>query len=454
MILYRIFFICLTIFLSISEFCFGELITNKKHRLDLGLNVRFRYEYQNNFNIKSYGKDPVVGEQDDGFLIGRIRTGIDYYFSSKLHVSLWIQDSRVWDLDVPDKTFYKYNFNREHNPYKDPLELWNSYVELIEPFSLPVTIKAGRQRIHFGDNRIFGPGEWGNTGSWIWDAIKSDFKFKSGYLSVFYGRSEIHDPDDFSLNHRHGYECVGLYSHFDVFKKLFFIEPFTMTKKDNHNRYKSEKGIYGDLDTYYYGVRAYTGYIKGFKINLLYVTQQGDYSKDDVDAYGYHAWIGYKLNSFILKPQFSIEYSFASGDSNPKDGKHETFDGAYGSKDKAYGRMNLFKWQNIKDQEVNLELYPSEKSYIKLEFHRFYLAEKKDAWYHNAKIYRDKRGNSGDFVGKEFDVVAKFKPLKKTEIQIGYGHFWPDEFAKNVASNSQADWIFFMITKKFSTKIY
>lgn len=445
------------IFVFLFLFCkiaYAEKNTQNLHTLKVGVNVRFRYEYQNNFNIKSYGKNPVTGEKNDGFIIGRFRTGIDYYFLSKLHLSLWIQDSRVWDLDIPDDVFYKYNFNREHNPYKDPIELWDSYIHIIEPLDFPITIKAGRQRIYFGDNRVFGPGEWGNTGSWIWDAVRSDIRFNSGYLSAFYGRSEIHDPDDFSLNHRHGYECLGFYGHFATPKKLIFFEPFSMTKKDNHNRYKGESGQYGDLDTYYFGARTYSAYIKGFKFDVLYVSQKGDYSRDDVDAYGYHVWLGYKIDSIFLKPQISLEYSYGSGDKNPTDGRHETFDGAYGSKDRAYGRMNLFKWQNLKDQEANLELYPGKNSYVKLEFHRFYLAQKRDGWYHNAKIYRDKSGGSTDKVGKEFDILVKFSPLKYTELQVGYGHFWPDEFAKRVTSNTQADWVFFMVTYKFSTKLF
>ncbi len=137
----------------------------------------------------------------------------------------------MWDLDIPDDDFYKYNFNREHNPYKDPMEIWDSYIELIEPANLPITIKAGRQRIYFGNNRIFGPGQWGNTGSWIWDAARANVKVPVGYLSAFYGRSEIHDPDDFSLNHRHGYECLGFYGHIKMPDNLIFLEPFSMTKK-------------------------------------------------------------------------------------------------------------------------------------------------------------------------------------------------------------------------------
>lgn len=111
------------------------------------------------------------------------------------------------------------------------MEIWDSYIELIEPANLPITIKAGRQRIYFGNNRIFGPGQWGNTGSWIWDAARANVKVPVGYLSAFYGRSEIHDPDDFSLNHRHGYECLGFYGHIKMPDNLIFLEPFSMTKK-------------------------------------------------------------------------------------------------------------------------------------------------------------------------------------------------------------------------------
>jgi hypothetical protein len=36
------------------------------------------------------------------------------------------------------------------------------------------------------------------------------------------------------------------------------------------------------------------------------------------------------------------------------------------------------------------------------------------------------------------------------EIQFGYGHFWPDEFAENVASDKEANWVFLQFLYKFS----
>ncbi len=422
--------------------------------LYFGTNIRFRYEYQNNFNIKSYSDHPVVGKADDSFLLGRFRTGIDYWYTKNLHLKLWLQDSRVWGLNISDNRFYKYNFNREHNPYRDPFELWDSYLEIKSPFDVPLRIRAGRQRIYFGDNRVFGPGQWGNTGSWIWDAVRASYTFNQDAFDVFYGRTEIHDPHDFSLNHRHGYECLGFYGHLDIYKKLLWIEPFSMTKRDTHKRYKGEDGRFGDLNSYYIGMRGYINDLKGFFLDLTYLTQRGDYARDTIRAYAYHILFGYKFDSLYFKPKVSGEYSYASGDSNPYDHTHETFDAAYGSRDKAYGRMNLFKWENLRDEELNLELYPTKSTYCKLEFHRFYLAEKKDAWYLNPKAYRDKTGNSGDRVGSEFDIVTRFKIYKKDEIQMGYGHFWPSEFAKKIASNSQADWVFVMLVYNFSTKLF
>jgi hypothetical protein len=82
------------------------------------------------------------------------------------------------------------------------------------------------------------------------------------------------------------------------------------------------------------------------------------------------------------------------------------------------------------------------------------LAERKDAWYLNEKEYRDKTGRSGDEVGREFDIVGKFTLPKGHEVQLGFGHFWPDEFAKNKASDQQANWVFFQWEYKFSEKIF
>ena len=154
-----------------------------------------------------------------------------------------------------------------------------------------------------------------------------------------------------------------------------------------------------------------------------------------------------------MKPRVSLEYSYASGDDDPKDGDYETFDGAFGARDKMYGRMNLFHWKNLKDAQANFELWPKDWIHIKAGFHKFWLAEEEDAWYLNPTEYRDKSGRSGDEVGKELDILARFELPKGHQIQLGFGHFWPDEFAEKTASDRQANWMFFQWVYKWSWEL-
>jgi hypothetical protein len=200
-------------------------------------------------------------------------------------------------------------------------------------------------------------------------------------------------------------------------------------------------------------MRAFVKHDQGFGYDLTLISQQGKFSHDDIKAYAYHLLAGYTFTTVSINPGFSLEYSFASGDSNPTDGKKETFDGAFGARDMFYGRMNLFHWQNLKDAQINFEVRPEKRLFLKTEYHQYRLAERQDAWYLNAQVYRDKSGRSGDEVGQELDIVTTFDLSKQHQIQTGFGHFWPDEFAEAVASDRQSNWFFCQWSYKFSRTI-
>ncbi len=446
-------YFCLSISFVLSFFIASKALANET--LVFGTDIRLRYEFQDNFNQKHCGDNPPKGSSDDGFLLGRFRAGFDYRPSEIIHLTVWMQHSDVWGMALDESDFYNDKFRCEHNPNKDPWELSDTYIEIKKPFDIPLTFKGGRQRIVYGNKRVFGPGQWGNTGRWIWDAVKISYRFEEGFVDTYYGRTVIHEPDEFSLSHRHSYESFGSYSHFTLPQNLLGLvfEPFVMSKRDNHDTYNSEDSTAGDLDAYYTGIRTCRKDIRGFDIDMTFIQEFGDYSNDDLKAYGYHVLLAYNFKRASLEHCVSVEYSFASGDSDPADNDCETFDGAFGARDKMYGRVNLFQWKNLKDVQVNLEVKPWNGCDIKVAFHKFWLAQEKDAWYLNAKEYRDKTGESGDAVGKELDIVMKFDLPKNNEVQLGFGHFWPDEFAKNKAGNKQADWVFLQWTYRFSWEI-
>ncbi len=425
-----------------------------KKKLEFWSNIRFRYEMQDNFNAKYYGSNPAQGKEDDSFLIGRFRFGFRYHLNKIIHLSVGVQHSEAWDLAMKDENFHKSFFEHQHNPYEDSWEPFNTFIEIKNLF--PFSIRAGRQLIYYGNKRIFGPGAWGNSGRWMWDAVKIHYPFSRGFLDTYYGQTMIHDPNNLSWNHRSGFKSVGFYGQFKLPENFLgiAIEPFAMTKSNNHDVYKGEDRRVGDFDSYYIGARIFKKDYKGFDFDATYIKQEGDSASDDIDAYGYHCLLGYRAKQMPLKPRVSLEYTYASGDSNPTDGSLETFDGAFGARDKMMGRMNLFHWKNLKDAQINLDLKPMKTLSFTLGYHQFWLAEDKDAWYLNKKAYRDKTGNSGDKVGKEFDVLGKWTIPKMVEVQFGCGHFWPDEFAKNMASDKEANWVFLQLVYKFSHGIF
>jgi hypothetical protein len=176
---------------------------------------------------------------------------------------------------------------------------------------------------------------------------------------------------------------------------------------------------------------------------LTAACQFGNFGKDDIRAYGLATEAGYTF-SCRMKPRIAAAVTYASGDEDPSDGDHNTFDGVFGAVDKFYGRMNLFSWMNLVDWQTGLSITPVKGVNVSLDYHWFRLAEKKDAWYYcNGKKMRwDKRGASGSTLGEELDLICKYRVNTWLELMAGYGIFFPGAFVENTGTHENAQWFF------------
>jgi len=418
--------------------------------------LRYRYEYQHHFNLKNYGQTPQSGESSDGFLLQRLRIGATWQARKDITLAVGLQDSRIFESDLDeDRFFYKSSLNHENNSYQDEWELYQTYVEIKNLIFQNLTLTAGRQTIAYGDKRIFGPGNWGNTGRYQWDAVKLSHRWGKNFMDLLWGAHIIHEPEQQGFNHRHNHHGGGLYAHLHI-NDTWFVEPFYLIKYDQHDNFSSELTTenQGDLFTRFAGMRIVNDNGRFFYDGTA-VFQRGHYGSDQIRAWGAHALLGTRLAQTAYTPIISLEYSFASGDSDPFDGKRETFNGVFGARDSMYGRMNLLDWSNLHDFQGNISFSAQKKLKVQLEGHRFYLAEKKDGWSLNSKLYRDKTGHSGRHLGDELDIIASWvlpqTPLMPAKITLmaGYSHFWPGTFVKNVADDVQADWFFAQINYSY-----
>lgn len=403
----------------------GAAVVQAADDTEFFLEVRERLEHQENLNDKFYGLNPKTGEASDSYLLSRIRVGLTHNFNEHFKGKISLQDSRAIDWGFQDSDWSAGEFGGiENNPQHDPLELGETWLEYQNGL---MTAKVGRQAIAYGNNRVFGPGAWKNSGKWVWDAAKLRLKHNQHWLDAFYGKTMLHDPNSFSLSHRHGFTGSGLYGHLQLHDSLT-LEPMFITK------YNDASNDYAEKDLYYIGAR--TVYqANGWKLDATYLQQSGDVYKNNgtrtqADAQGMNLDIHYRFN-----PQWLVgtTYAFASGDdkSTPE---NERFDGVYGASDKYYGRMNVMAWSNLSDFGVLGNYRPHRDWELQVEYHQFYADQIDDAW----RAYKTGLNADSKHYGDEVDLTATYKLNPQWVLMAGAGAFMPGKAIRQAVDNNQA----------------
>ena len=174
------------------------------------------------------------------------------------------------------------------------------------------------------------------------------------------------------------------------------------------------------------------------------VAQSGRHGEDTLRAFGASGKVGVTLPA-AWAPRVGGQYTWGSGDSNPTDGVHQTFDGVYGGRDIFfYGYLNLFFWANLRDAEIDFTITPRRRLTGFVEFHHFALDRPTDAWYTTSlrPYRRDPAGQSGSALGEELDVRVVWNVSTHLELMAGFGHFFPGQFVSNTGPASSANWSF------------
>lgn len=395
--------------------------------LSLSGSYRLRAEFQNEFNIKNYGTGML-----ENFLLSRFRLETDLRFSQQFRFHFQLQDARVSGSSFSDQYFASGN-----NPFHDPLDINQGYLE--GPLISPLKIKIGRQAISFRDRRIFGPGDWGNTGRYAWDAAVVTLKNIWLESNFILGRFIQHDPDRWPNKWAEGPTAFASYNSINHLP--FLLDAFYVFKYDDRDITVGE-GSTGNLASHSLGFWL-NGNWQSWEYGLTAVGQLGKWGSDDIRAFGLICSLGYQW-SISWQPLLKVQCIIGSGDQDPGDGIHGTFDGVFGGADTdLYGWMNMFFWQNINEYRVDFKLTPTKKLTFKGEFHYFLLDEACDAWYFPGNIQRrDETGSSGRYLGQEIDSVIQAKVRNYLILLTGYCFFIPGEFVKNSGKGPAANWYF------------
>lgn len=396
--------------------------------IDLGGQVRFRFEYDNESNVKSY--EPGTS---DTFLLERVMLDADVRWGEHGRVFVQLRDAHVLGSRLGTEDFPR------SNPFEDHVDIRQAFVEWLEIRGSPFGIRAGRQQISYGDQRLFGPGLWGNTGRYAWDAamLKADTEYL--WSDLWVGRFIRNSPGDWPNSAFAWPLAAVMYNHI---KKLpFRLDCFYALRYEGSGAVRGEKGS-GNLASHSVGFQA-EGEEGPLHYAATFVHQFGSYGKDTLRAFGANGALGVSL-PLPFDPRITAQFTWGSGDSDPNDGVHGTFDGVFGGADiMFYGYLNLFFWANIRDYEVDLRLRPLENVTVKVQYHYFSLDRARDAWYTTSrtKLRVDPSGTAGSSLGHEIDSSVAWKVSPHFELMAAYGHFFPGPFAVRTGKAPDADWV-------------
>jgi hypothetical protein len=311
------------------------------------------------------------------------------------------------------------------------------------------SIIAGRQELKYGGERLVGISDWTNN-SRTWDGFLGRVGDKNR-LDVFATSVVAVHPTSLDT-HGAGLTFFGAVGTIGTWVPHAVIQPFVYVKA--FPRVQSQQGIYGTETAVTPGVEAAGNLPGGFHFDGLIALQRGSYSNDSIDSSAGYIKAGYTLQKLFLKPRFLGEYDYASGNTRQNLNKINTFDQQYPSNHNAFGLTDLFGFQNIKQERMNLDLTPAKHVTLLIQQEWLQVASRFD------NIYSGSAGTvvkapttgllSGD-IGREFDASGKWVIRDYLVMNVGVGHFSPGTVMRENAHGAPSTLAYFGLTYRFKT---
>ena len=332
---------------------------------------------------------------------------------------------------------------------RDSFDLRQGYLNL---HYKPVQFMVGRFELRIGDERVVGISDWTNN-SRTWDGFYMRIGDKN-QLNLFSTSVVTVHPTSLDT-HGAGLTFHGVHAKITSWVPHTDIEPFVLVRAEPY--VKSHQGIYGTETEVTFG-SYYKTHWYGFDSSGTGMLQRGSYSNDSIHAGAAIVRGGYGAEHLPWNPHLEAEYDYATGNSNPTASQWGTFDQQYPSNHNAFGLVDLFGFQNIKQRRVNLNLTPKENLLVLLQAGSLHLATAHDGVYSGGTmtpfVAVPKGGSfNSDDIGSEFDASAKYIYHNSFVTNVGVGHFFPGEVITEGAPMKHAPQTFAYLSFTYRFKV-
>ena len=481
----------------------GSNVTTGARKLKISMAIRTRGEVKRSFataaaggsrgNVSPAGihtystpsnnnANPIAGRSHTGvldtheFVLQRIRLTFDFDVNKNVAAKFVISDNRTFGSEAALGT-------------KNAVGVTQGTVDLknlgdISPILENISIRIGRWQMFYGDHRLIGHLNWGNTGR-VWDGARVKWDNKKGsWIDLFATilneqntGTAPGDSSDSSVSLTDNDELFwGLYSHFKTPLEGVIVEPYLIIRDRSHNtassagekRWTTGARIVGKKIPWLPGVdfKAEQAWQTGEVRAIGTLTSFSNRSSQPISAFA-GAWgVGYTFSSVPWSPRIGYQYAFASGDDSPDNGSDTTFAQLYPTGHARLGYMDYHAWQNIRAHKIEFSAKPTKKLLLKADLWFFEADEEVDDWYGVGGTTTRNGGDQttiqtgagttqlitiDDEYGQELDLTVKYKLFKNFGVVAGYSHYFSGDFMEdtNNGLDRDADWMYLMTSMKF-----
>ena len=384
--------------------------------LTMGSQIRLRTESRR--NAKFDGERPG---NDEDYLLSRFRWGLTWEPSDRVTGIVELQDARIHGEQAISET-------RTPNIFADQLDIHQAYLEIGSPAAgpRPVSLRIGRQKLVYGAQRMVSPLEWVNTAR-VFDGVRVTAGGGPGRkLDAFATRLVPVTP-------------TGLNDHGPTGSRMF--------NSQIHGVYYTDTALVdgSTVEGYWLLRRAARLDDAVHTIGTRVDTRRGPWAFDGELATQTGSYGGLKHRAALVhvggsyttalpgRLKLGAAFNLGSGDDDPDDGVHGTFDQLYPLGHAYYGYMDFFALQNLRNAEVTVEAALPRHTTLRVALQDFTLvAPGTDAWYNvgGAVVHQSADAPVSSHVGNELDITVRL-PVGPVGLEVGYGRFFGGAYLRD-----------------------
>jgi Alginate export len=405
--------------------CYKRIHLGDNWLLSIGGEERVRFQHEEGGYLRLHGTD-------DDYTLVRSRVYLDLWFRDRFRVFAEFYDAQVTGEDlVPNATDVNHS---------DFLNLFGE-LKLFELDDNPVYVRAGRQELLYGSQRLISPLDWANTRR-TFQGVKAYWHSEKLDVDAFWVQPVIVNPTHFD-SPDDGQQFMGAWTTYRPAKGQA-VDLYYLYLDNTRPNFVGQFGHRAGQRVNTIGSR-YAGDYQHFLWDFEGMYQFGHFSNEETSAGAFTAGLGYQFAGLPMNPQFWIFNDWASGDHKGATGPgHGTFNQLFPFGHYYFGFLDLVGRQNIDDLNMQLAFYPTNWTLTTLQYHIFRLDAARDALYNagGAAIRRDPTGRAGTDVGDEIDFYTNFHLSQHQDVLIGYSKLFSGAFIRRTGPPLSPDFFY------------